>query len=130
MTFLPSLAQFRARFPAMKDADDDLVAAHIKRAPLYMRSDLPQAFITEGALLLAAHNVSLEGFGQDSETSAYTRLREAGVVRMTDGPTTVQFQTDATTGQAGGQADAFKSTRYGREFLALIKSVSPFGTAV
>ena len=130
MTFLPSLAQFRARFPAMKDVDDDLVAAQIARAPLYMRSDLPQEFITEGALLLAAHNLSLEGFGQDGETGAFTRLREAGVVRMTDGPTTVQFQTDGTTGQAGGQTDVFKSTRYGREFIALIGSVSPFGSAV
>jgi len=130
MTFLPSLDQFRARFPSLASVGDDLVKAQINRAPLYMRSDMPQEFITEGALLLAAHNLTLEGLGGDAETAAYNKLRSAGVQRMTDGPTTVQFQTDATAGRAGGKEDVFSTTRYGKEFLALVASVTPFGFAV
>ena len=109
----------------MMDAPDATITAAIARAPLYMRSDIPQEFIHEGALLLAAHTLTIDGVA-DADSAGFAAARRSGVKAVADGPTRVEFHAD----DASGNSSHFQTTSYGREFKELMDRFSPRGIVV
>lgn len=113
----PTAADLKARFPAFVDVADATVTAILDEALTYVSDAwVTQADYTQGALLYAAHLLTLDGLGAGAETD-FARAGLLGFSAITSGKVSVQRDTGSDTG--GMSSNTLAQTQYGRRFKEL-----------
>ncbi len=121
----PTLQDFRARHPAFDGTPDLTVTAYLTDAGSAVAYYLPDEIQPRCVMLIAAHELTLEGFG-DASTAGYAEAKAAGAKRIKDGATEVEFFLGE--GASRSEADTLlASTSYGRRYLAIREPYRPIG---
>lgn len=121
----PTLADFRARHPAFDEVADGTVTAYLNDAWPVVADYVPDTLKPRCAMLLAAHDLTMEGFG-DPSAAGIADAKAAGAKRVKDGATEIEFFLDE--GSSRSQAEAILAgTSYGRRYLALREPYRPIG---
>ena len=105
----------RMRYPNFAAIGDDVLAYWIADAARFVDTSWPIVEDREPAqLAYAAHSMTLQNIGADGAQAAAA----AGVQLWSSGSAELRFAPDAVTALVAG---GLTSTRYGREFLALLE---------
>jgi hypothetical protein len=121
----PTLADFRARHVAFAETPDATVEAYLEDAAKAVADYIPEDIRPRCVMLLAAHELALEGFG-DASSAGLAEAKAAGAKKAKDGATEIEFFLDE--GSSRSQAEAvLSSTSYGRRYLAIREPYRPIG---
>lgn len=113
----PDAAALKTRFPAFSAVGDETLTAVLTEALTYVSEDwVTQADYTQGALLYAAHLLTLDGFGTGSEAE-FAKAGLLGFSTITSGK--VSVQRDTGIGASSVSSDTLSQTQYGRRFKEL-----------
>lgn len=113
----PTPADFKARYPSFASVDDAVIQGVLdNEVPLYVGQNwINQANYTQGAMLYAAHALTLDGFGTGPEAQAagkgllgYSSIRSGSL-----------SLTRASRGSAAEVAGSLALTSYGQRFLEI-----------
>lgn len=124
----PTLQDFRARHPAFVDTPDITVSAYLSDAAGAVAYYIPEEIQPRCVMMLAAHELTLEGFG-DASSAGLAGAKAAGAKRIKDGATEVEFFAGAGSNDSAAEA-LLASTSYGRRYLAIKDQYKPIGFAV
>jgi hypothetical protein len=125
----PVPAHLQTRYPAFADIASSTIAYWLTDAERTVTNAWTEGDYAAGLMALAAHNMALAGYGTDVAAVATI---PAGVSRFKSGALEVNFTDQAANNRAAGGYD---STRYGQEYLALLRRnragplVAPTGVA-
>lgn len=116
---VPTIADFKARFPRFAAVSDAVVQSALDEAALAVDDTwASQADFTLGRLLYAAHVLTLDGQG----TSTEAQLAGFNSIKMGSLSLTLE--------KRSGDSSALEATSYGRRFLALLGTNSPMALVV
>jgi hypothetical protein len=104
-----------ARYPAFAAVAPATVQAWLTDAERFVDTSWIEGDYAVALMSLAAHNLALAGLGTDA--AAATAI-PGGVNRMKSGSLELGFTDEAANARLGG---GFDSTRYGQEYLALLR---------
>lgn len=124
----PTLEDFRARHPAFEGTPDLTVTAYLTDAAGSVADYIPEELAPRCVMLLAAHDLTLEGFG-DASSAGLAGAKAAGAKKVKDGATEVEFFLDEASGRSAGE-QLLASTSYGRRYLGIRDQYRPIGFAV
>lgn len=115
----PTVAQFKARFGAVfLTVDDATVLAAITRGLRMVDTTWTDGDYTEGAMLYAAHWLTLSGIGASADAGNNSG-DASGFSEIRSGQLTLKRKSAADQGGNDGTLDG--STVYGRQYLALMR---------
>lgn len=120
----PTVAEFRTRWSPRFDAvADGPIQSALDEAGLQVDETwVDEPNYRQGILLLAAHILTLDGFGAGAEAEAGA-AGASGFKVMRSGQLTLERFTAADAG--GGDEGVLSTTSYGRRFLDLLKRNIP-----
>lgn len=120
----PTIAEFKARWSPRFDAvADGPIQAALDEAALQVDETwVDEPNYRQGILLLAAHILTLDGYGTGAEAEAGA-AGASGFKVMRSGQLTLERFTAADAG--GGDEGVLATTSYGRRFLDLLKRNIP-----
>lgn len=113
---VPTPDDLKAMFPAFASVDDATVGAWLTRAQREVDQSWPEGDYSYALMLVAAHLMASNGIGIASELSGLPE----GVTDVHSGSFSMSISADAAKAASAG---GYGSTRYGREFAALLKRV-------
>lgn len=107
---VPTIADFKARFPAFANTDDAVIGTALTEASSRVDTNWLEADYQPAILYLAAHNLTLDGHG----TGAEAQVAQQGMM----GFQSISSGGLSLTRAAGADASAgsYKSTSYGSRF--------------
>lgn len=108
----PTPANLQLRYPAFAAVADEVIQYWLTDAERFVDTTWAEADYGPALMALAAHNMALGGIG-----SAASQL-PAGVTRFKSGAMDV---TIAESVASQSSASGYASTRYGREYAALLR---------
>ncbi|MGE7415445.1 DUF4054 domain-containing protein [Methylobacterium tarhaniae] len=118
----PTAADLRARFPAFAGVADAAIALALAEALAQVDDTWPDAIRTSGALLYAAHVLTLDGQGGGVEAE----IAKAGALGFTSFRSgSLSLDRGAAAGGGSGSSDPLEQTSYGRRFLELVRARFP-----
>ena len=119
---LPTPAEVKAAYATLADIPDASVDAVLPLVGESIPKDLPSQIIyTEAAILYAAHELTLRGFGTGAEADL-ARSGSTNMQSVSDGAVSFSQKSQA----AGDDGSAMSVTSFGRRYSALIaKHVIP-----
>lgn len=121
----PTVAEFKARFPAFQAVSDTVVQGALDEGAL--RADetwVSEADYRLGIMLYAAHVLTLDGHGTGAEAEAGA----AGTLSLTSFKSGTFSFTKSSGASSGGSANAFGTlgmTTYGQRYLELLRQNVP-----
>lgn len=124
----PTAAHLIARYPAFAAVAAQTIFYWLTDAERYVDDSWTEGDYAAALMALAAHNMMLGGLGTDAVTLASV---PAGITAMKSGSLSLNFSDAAARDRISG---AYGSTRYGAEYLALLRRnrggprVAPTGT--
>jgi len=121
---VPTLQQFRSRFPIFDDKDDSVITALLDEASgqvdtSWRERDYQPAIMYAAAHLLATDN---SGDGEDVEIGA---AGGGQIVSESFGQMSVSYSTGGSAAGSLSASERWGSTEYGRRYLSLLKQNKP-----
>lgn len=118
----PTPTSFKARFPSFAAVDDDIVQTALDEAHAYVDEKWPESQYALGAMLYAAHVLTLDGHGTGTEAE----MGKAGLLafdRLKSGQ--LEVSKGVVSGGSGNNAavNVLQSTSYGKRYLALVNQL-------
>lgn len=110
---VPTPADLKQRYAAFADTDEGAIEVWITDAQRVVTQSWPEGDYAPGILSLAAHSLTLQGFG----ASGAAQL-PAGVTRFRSGAMDVSVSEKAANVRATG---GYGATIYGQEFQAMLR---------
>lgn len=123
----PSEAHLVARYPAFADVATATIRIWLRDAERHVTTEWAEGDYAAGLMSLAAHNMALAGLGDGAGMAGIP----AGVTSFRSGSFQASFSDVAANARLAG---SYGSTRYGAEYLALLRRnragprVMPTGT--
>lgn len=112
---VPTADELQTRYPAFADVADVTVDYWIDDAQRFVDESWTESDYAPALMALAAHNMSLAGMGTEATTVSSL---PAGVTRFKSGSFEANFTDDAANARMAG---SFGATRYGQEYLLLLR---------
>jgi hypothetical protein len=109
---IPTAAEFKTLYPTFAAVADATVDAKIAEASLSVDTSWIEADYQSAMMLLAAHNMTMDGLGTSTEGSLL------GFKSLTVGPLSLTMQDSGARGSIG-------STSYGQRYLKLLRRSHP-----
>ncbi len=111
----PTPADVKLDFPLFADVADGIIQRRLDRTPMWVDVGWLESDYTYAKELLAAHWLTLEGFGKgtDSELGA---AGLSNVSRLKSGTLDVTFKDTSSAGSS-----EFDGTSYGKQFASLLR---------
>ncbi len=110
----PGVNHLLARYPAFTTAERSTIRYWLTDAERHVDESWTEGDYAAGLMALAAHNMAAAGIGADALVASLP----AGLTKFKSGSLDVSFSDEAANGRATG---ALGSTRYGAEYLALLR---------
>jgi len=110
----PTPGHLITRYPAFADVPTTTILYWLTDAERYVTTAWTEGDYAAGLMALAAHNMSLAGYGTEATTLSGI---PAGITRMKSGTLELGFTDAAANARMSG---SFGSTRYGEEYKALL----------
>ncbi len=118
----PTVADVRARFPAFASVPDAAIQPALAEALVQVDATWPDAARTSGALLYAAHILTLDGQGGGVEAE----IAKAGALGFTSFRSgSLSLDRGTAAGGGGGSSDPLEQTSYGRRFSEMVRARFP-----
>lgn len=112
----------RLTMPEFKDMDEETLEKWISLLrPLVSNVHFKSQY-EHAVALVTAHKLKLAGYGADGgeQTAKLTALANGGITSVSEGETSISFDTSSSSLLAAGSADAeYAKTVYGVQFLSL-----------
>lgn len=122
---VPTIAQFKAKFPSFAAVADDVVQGALDEALTNVYESWIESDYAMAIMLYMAHVLTLSGYG----TGAESQMASEGLLSFTQVRSgTFSFSRGASTssgGSPGDDDDWYNLTIYGRRFLLLLKRSFP-----
>lgn len=115
----PAPLHLQARFPAFADVSVDTIQYWLTDAERLVTDSWVEGDYAIGLMLLAAHNMVLNGLGTGAEAAAAAAGASGYKVMRSGSLTLERFDAGSNTSQAG---TGFASTTYGAQFLQLLRA--------
>lgn len=110
----PTPADLKARYPAFAAVDDETIQYWLTDAERFVDESWLEADYAPALMAVAAHHMADAGLGAQSGSASLP----AGVTRFRSGQMDVTVSDSAASASAKG---GFGSTRYGREYQAMLR---------
>lgn len=118
----PGASDLKTRFPAFASVTDAAIQPALAEALDQVDATWPDAARTTGALLYAAHVLTLDGQGGGVEAE----IAKAGALGFTSFRSgSLSLDRGSAASGGGGSSDPLEQTSYGRRFLEMVRARFP-----
>ena len=121
----PTVEQFRTRYPVFANVPDATIQAALDEAAGWVDQTWTEADFPVARMLYAAHVLTLEGQGNNSE-SKFAGLAAIGLTSVKSGELTVSLSKPSVSQDTKNRLTGFfQGTTFGQRFLGLMKVNHP-----
>lgn len=121
---VPTLQQFRSRFPIFEDTDDGVIEALLIEASGQVDTSWRESDYQPAIMYAAAHLVATDNSGEGEEVE---RGAAGGgqIASESFGQMSISYSTGSSQPGSLSASERWGSTEYGRRYLALLKQNKP-----
>lgn len=125
---IPTVDQFRTRFPIFDSAEDGLITVLLEEASGHVGTDWRESDYQPAIMYLAAHLLATDNSGEGEEVE-YGPAGGGEVASESFGGMSISYKSGNTGGSLSA-SERYGSTTYGRRYLALLRSNVPAIVAI
>jgi len=121
---LPSVDQFKERFPIFQDRDDTLIQAIMNETKSSIDDSWIEADYQPAVMYLTAHLLATDNSDEGGEVEVGSAGAGGVASESFGGGLSVSYDKGRSSGSLSS-SDRYGTTEYGRRFLALLRSNKP-----
>ena len=127
---LPTVEEFRTRFPIFEDEEDELIDSLIAEAGSQIDQSWREADYQPAILYLAAHLLASDN-SAEGDSVDFGGTGGGAIVGESFGAMSVSYANKSSSAaRAGAAYESYEATEYGRRFLKLLRQNKPAVLAI